>query len=333
MVAIGYTLMTEQRGPRDLVADGVEAERVGFDFAVSSDHYFPWLKEQGHAPYAWAVLGAVAAITERIGLMTYVTCPTFRYHPAVVAQKAATLSQLAGGRFLLGLGSGENLNEHVVGRGWPSVNVRHEMFGEALVIIRELLDGSEVSFVGEHFRLDSARLWDLPEEQLPLGVAVSGAQSIGLFAESADAMIAVQPEKGLVKSFDAVVGRGRPKIGQQPICWDPDEQEAVRRAHEQFRWFGGGWKVNAELPGPAGFAAATQFVRPEDVASAIPCGPDTAKHVDALRPWAEAGFSHVALVQIGGDSQPAFLEYARDELLPALRDEYGKAPDHWLTAA
>jgi G6PDH family F420-dependent oxidoreductase len=333
MVAIGYTLMTEQRDPRNLVTDASVAERAGFDFAVCSDHYSPWLHEQGHAPYAWAVLGAVAANTEHIGLMSFVTCPTFRYHPAVVAQRAATVSLLADGRFLLGLGAGENLNEHVVGQGWPPVNVRHEMFGEALIIIRQLLDGESVSFVGEHYRTDSARLFDLPETRLPLGVAVSGTQGVGLFGPSADAMIAVQPERGLVRHFDAVTATDLPKIGQQPICWDPDRDEAVRRAHAQFRWFGGGWKVNAELPGPEAFAAATQFVRPEDVAEAIPCGPDTEAHVAALRPWAEAGFSDVALVQVGGDSQPAFLEYARDELLPALRSEYGGAPEHWLTAA
>jgi G6PDH family F420-dependent oxidoreductase len=333
MVAMGYTLMTEQRGPKGLVADAVGAERAGFDFAVSSDHYFPWLEEQGHAPYAWSVLGAVAASTERIGLMTYVTCPIMRYHPAVVAQKAATLSLLADGRFLLGLGSGENLNEHVVGQGWPPVNVRHEMFGEAVTIIRALLDGTDVNFAGDHFRVDSARLYDLPESRVPIGVAVSGAQSIGLFAADADAMIAVQPERDLVDRFDAATSKRVPKIGQQPICWDPDRDEAVRRAHEQFRWFAGGWKVNAELPGPSGFAAATQFVRPEDVAGSISCGPDTKQHVEALRPWAEAGFSHVALVQIGGETQPEFLDYAREELLPELRGEYGDAPEHWLDAA
>jgi G6PDH family F420-dependent oxidoreductase len=333
MVALGYTLMTEQRAAKGLVTDAVGAECAGFDFAVSSDHYFPWLEEQGHAPYAWSVLGAVAASTERIGLMTYVTCPIMRYHPAVVAQKAATTAQLADGRFLLGLGSGENLNEHVVGQGWPSVNVRHEMFGEALTIIRELLDGRQLNFVGDHFRVDSARLFDLPDAPLPIGVAVSGAQSIGLFAEYADAMIAVQPERGLVASFDAASAKRVPKIGQQPICWDPDREEAVRRAHAQFRWFSGGWQVNAELPGPAGFAAATQFVGPEDVAESISCGPDTAQHVKALRPWVDAGFSHVALVQIGGESQPEFLDYARDELLPALRREYGEGPEDWLATA
>ncbi|WP_037076151.1 TIGR03557 family F420-dependent LLM class oxidoreductase [Pseudonocardia spinosispora] len=331
-MAVGYTLMTEQRGPKGLVADAVGAENAGFDFAVSSDHFSPWLAEQGHAPYAWSVLGAVAASTTRIGLMTYVTCPIIRYHPAVVAQKAATVSLLSDDRFLLGLGAGESLNEHVVGRGWPPVNVRHEMLAESITIIRDLLDGKDVNFAGDHYRVDSARLYDLPATRLPIGVAVSGAQSIERFAPVSDAMIAVEPNAELVTGFDAATSRTVPKIGQQPICWDPDRDEAVRRAHEQFRWFAGGWKVNAELPGPAGFAAATQFVRPEDVAESIPCGPDTAEFVKALRPWADAGYSHVALVQVGGDTQPEFLDYARAELLPALRREYGDAPENWLAA-
>jgi alkanesulfonate monooxygenase SsuD/methylene tetrahydromethanopterin reductase-like flavin-dependent oxidoreductase (luciferase family) len=281
MVAFGYTLMTEQRGPRELVSDAVAAEQAGFDFEVISDHYFPWLDAQGHAPNAWAVLGAVATATRQVPLMTYVTCPIMRYHPAVVAQQAATVALLAGeNRFVLGLGAGENLNEHVVGRGWPPANVRHEMLGEAVTIIRELLGGGYVNVAGEHFRVDSAKLWDLPEQRVPVAVAVSGEQSVEAFG-----------------------------------------------AHEQFRWFGGGWKVNAELPGPAGFAAASQFVRPDDVAEAIPCGPDVKAHVEAVRPFVEAGFTHVALVQIGGETQSDFLALAASELLPALRAEYGPAGD------
>lgn len=333
MVAFGYTLLTEQRGPRDLVDDAVSAERAGFDFEVISDHYFPWLDEMGHSPYCWSVLGAVAHATERVGLMTYVTCPIMRYHPAVVAQKAATVALLAGeNRFTLGLGAGENLNEHVVGRGWPPVNVRHEMLLEAVTIIRQLLAGGYVNFVGEHFRVDSARLWDRPGGGVPLGVAVSGVQSIELFAPVADAMIAVQPERGLVTRFDDAAGRHLPKIGQQPISWGADEQEAAQRAHEQFRWFAGGWKVNAELPGPSAFAAATSMVRPSDVATAIPCGPDAKAYVEAVRPFVDAGYSHVALAQIGGDTQPEFLDFAAAELLPALRAEYDGAGEDAIRA-
>jgi G6PDH family F420-dependent oxidoreductase len=318
---IGYTLMTEQAGPNDLVSHAAGAERAGFDFEVMSDHYSPWLAEQGHAPYAWSVLGAVTQVTERAELMTYVTCPIMRYHPAVVAQKAATVQALSGGRFTLGLGAGENLNEHVVGRGWPPANVRHDMLAEALQIIGGLFDGGHFDYAGEHFRVDSAKLWDLPEKRTPIGVAVSGSQSVTRFAPVADAMIATEPKAELTREWDAVrPGPAARKIGQLPVSWGPDRDAAVKRAHEQFRWFAGGWKVNAELPGPAGFAGATQFVREDDVAGSIACGPDVEPIVASVREFEKAGFTDVALVQIGGDQQEAFLDFAEKELLPALRE-------------
>ncbi len=321
MTNYGYTLMTEQAGPRELVRFAAEAERAGFDFEVMSDHYFPWLDEQGHAGYAWSMLGAVTQVTERVELMTYVTCPIMRYHPAVVAQKAATVALLSDGRFTLGLGSGENLNEHVIGAGWPPANVRHQMFGEAVEIISSLLDGGYVSYAGQHFRVDSAKVWDLPESKVPIGVAVSGDQSIEKFAPLADHLIAVEPKAELVQKWDeATSGTTGRKIGQIPICWDTDRDRAVARAHEQFRWFAGGWKVNAELPGPAGFAGATQFVRPADVADSIPCGDDVSAIVEAVGAFTEAGFTDVALVQIGDENQEEFLGFAEKALLPALRD-------------
>jgi G6PDH family F420-dependent oxidoreductase len=316
----GYTLMTEQSGPRDIVRYAAAGERAGFDFEVMSDHCSPWLVEQGHAAYAWSMLGAVTQVTDRVELMTYVTCPLMRYHPVVVAQKAATIGLLSDGRFTLGLGAGENLNEHVVGRGWPPVNVRHEMFEEAVGIISRLFDGGYVSYAGCHYLVDSAKVWDLPDTRVPIGVAVSGEQSVKRFAPLADHLIAVEPEADLVATWDAAVG-GRPsrKIGQVPICWDTDRAHAVERAHQQFRWFGGGWKVNAELPGPSGFEGATQFVRPEDVAGSIPCGPDVQAIVDAVGAFTRAGFTDVALVQIGDENQEDFLRFAEQELLPALR--------------
>ncbi|RKE17385.1 TIGR03557 family F420-dependent LLM class oxidoreductase [Streptomyces sp. TLI_171] len=316
---IGYTLMTEQRGPRDLVADAIGAERAGFDFAVISDHYFPWLDEQGHAPNAWAVLGAAAQATSRLPLMTYVTCPTFRYHPVVVAQQAATVQLLSGGRFRLGLGSGENLNEHVVGRGWPPVAVRQEMLAEAVEIIRALFAGGYVTRSGRHFQVAGAKLWDLPDPPPPIGVAVSGPVSCALAGRLADLAIAVEPERELLAAFEAAGGAGKPAVGQLPVCFDPDREAAVARAHQQFRWFGGGWKVNAELPGTAGFAAAGRFVRPEDVAETVPCGDRVDDFVAAVRPYLDAGFDELALIQVGGDSQPAFLHWAEQRLLPALR--------------
>ncbi|MCW2808706.1 MAG: Coenzyme F420-dependent N5,N10-methylene tetrahydromethanopterin reductase-related flavin-dependent [Marmoricola sp.] len=324
MTSFGYTLMTEQSGPRELVEYAVSAEQVGFDFEVMSDHYFPWLASQGHAPYAWSVLGAVAHATSHVGLMTYVTCPTIRYHPAVVAQKAATVQLLAEGRFTLGLGTGENLNEHVVGQGWPALQDRQAMLREAIEIIRALHTGELVDHRGEFFQVDSARIWDLPEHPVEIGVAIGGDRAIAEFAPLADHLIATEPDADLVEDWNAT--DGAPKIGdraravgQVPICWDPDKDAAVQRAHEQFRWFAGGWSVNADLPTTAGFAGATQYVRPEDVAASIPCGPDLDAIVESVRPFWDAGHTDVALVQIGGDTQERFLAGAAGPLLEKLR--------------
>lgn len=321
---LGYTLMTEQAGPKDLVAHAVGAEEAGVDFAVSSDHFFPWLDEMGHSPNAWVTLGAAAQATSRIGLMTYVTCPIMRYRPAVVAQQAATLQLLSDGRFTLGLGAGENLNEHVIGEGWPPVAVRHEMFAEAVHVIRELL-GSDgyTTFHGDYYSVDGGRIWDRPEGGVPIGIAASGEQSVRLAGEHADVLIATDPEAALVEGFEAAGGAGKPKVGQLPISYDTDRDAAVRRAHETFRWFGLGWKVNADLPGTAGFAAASQFVRPEDVAASIPCGDDVDAVLEAATAYADAGFTHLALVQIGGDQQRPFLDWTRRTLLPAWREAFG----------
>ncbi len=324
MTNFGYTLMTEQSGPKDLVQWAVRAERSGFDFAVSSDHYSPWLKEQGHAPYAWTVLGAVAYATERMELMTYVTCPTMRYHPAVVAQKAATLQLLADGRFTLGLGSGENLNEHVVGEGWPGVDTRQSMLAEAIEIIRELHTGELVTFRGDHFDVDSARIWDLPDSPVEIGVAVGGEKAVARFGPLADHLIATEPDADLVSAWNSrsgapEIGRAARAIGQIPISWDPDADTARTRAHEQFRWFAGGWAVNSDLPTPHGFHGASQFVRPEDVEETIPCGPDLDAIVDAVKPYWEAGFTDIALVQVGGDAQQRFFDEAAEPLLEKLR--------------
>jgi G6PDH family F420-dependent oxidoreductase len=320
MTTFGYTLMGEQCGPRQLVDDAVAAEAAGFDFAVMSDHYFPWLEAQGHAPNAWVTLGAVAQATSTLDLMTYVTCPTMRYHPVVVAQQAATLGVLSDGRFTLGLGAGENLNEHVVGGGWPPADVRHEKLAEAVEIIRELFDGDMVDRRGEHYEVRSAKLWDLPERPVPIGIACSGGQSALLAGRLGDLAIATEPKSDVLDAFAAAGGAGKPAVGQLPLSFDRDRDAAVARAHEQFRWFGLGWKVNSELPGPASFEQATSFVTSDDVASSIPCGDDVGAVVDAVRPYLEAGFTSVALVAIGADTQREFLRWSAGELLPALRE-------------
>ena len=325
MTNFGYTLMTEQSGPKDLVRHAVSAEECGFDFEVCSDHFSPWLASQGHAPNAWAVLGAVAHATDQVDLYSYVTCPTMRYHPAIVAQQAATVQILSDGRFTLGLGSGENLNEHVVGKGWPTILRRQDMLREAIKVIRELLGGQPVNWRGDYFQVDCARLWDLPDVPVGIAVAMGGSKAVDKFANLADHLVAVEPDGGLVDAWraarpaanGATVGR---VVGQIPVCWDPDRDVAVERAHDQFRWFAGGWEVNADLPTPAGFAGATESVRPEDLAQSIPCGPDLDAIVDAVRPYWTAGFTDVALVQIGGETQDLFLKEAAEPLLKALRD-------------
>jgi G6PDH family F420-dependent oxidoreductase len=319
MTRFGYTLMTEQSGPKDLVRYAVAAERLGFDFEVSSDHYSPWLVSQGHAPYAWSVLGAVAQATERVDLATYITCPTVRYHPAVVAQKAATMSLLSDGRFLLGLGSGENLNEHITGEGWPPVDQRQDMLEEAVQIIRELFTGDLVTWEGNYFRVDSARLWDVPEGGVPIGMAVSGEKSMERLAPHGDHLIAIEPDAEVVQQWRSLKGDGPRVIGQVPICWDPDRDAAIERAHDQFRWFAGGFQVNADLPTPAGFSGASKFVRPEDVAEAIACGPDLDELAESVRPFLDAGFTDIALVQVGDEKQDEFLERAAGPLLEKLQ--------------
>lgn len=320
MTQFGYTAMGEQTPARQLITDLVAAEAAGFDFSVTSDHYFPWLEEQGHSPNAWAVLGAAAQATERLPLMTFVTCPTFRYHPAVVAQQAATVGVLSGGRFTLGLGAGENLNEHITEVGWPAARVRHERLEEAVEIIRQLFAGEYVSYQGRHFQVERAKLYDLPDQAPPVGIAVSGPDSIRLAADHADAMITVEPDGDLVRRFGKQGGAGKPVYGQLAVCYGRDEKAARRRARELWRWALPGWHVMAELPDPRSFDAASQHVTEDDIAALVPCGPDTGQYVKAVREYVQAGFTHVALVQVGAEHQHDFIDWSARELLPALRE-------------
>jgi G6PDH family F420-dependent oxidoreductase len=317
-VRIGYTLASEQSGPRALVEHAARAEEIGFDMVAITDHYSPWLAEQGHSPYAWSVLGALCQVTQHVELMTFVTCPTVRYHPAVVAQKAATTQLLSGHRFTLGLGSGENLNEHVVGQGWPPVRDRHLKLVEAMEIINLLFDGDYVNYVGKHFSVDSAKLWDLPEVRVPTAVAVGGPKSVERFAPLADTMVNTVPDAELVRLWDQARPSSR-KIAQLAVCWDTDHDRAVDRVHEQFRWVLGGWKVNTEIVGPAEFAEATRDVTPGQVAEIIPCGPDIDRIVTVVDAYRAAGFTDLTILQVGGDQQAAFLDLMEHELLDALR--------------
>jgi G6PDH family F420-dependent oxidoreductase len=318
MTAYGYTLMTEEHGPRELVDIARRGEELGFDFLVSSDHYHPWVPEQQHSPYAWAVLGAVAAVTERVGLATMVTCPTVRYHPAVVAQKAATLGVLSGGRFSLGVGAGERLNEHVVGRGWPSADQRHAMLSEALEIIDLLWQGGYQSYRGEWFDVEDARVFDLPDEPVPVFVAASGRQSAELAGRSGHGLVATEPDRSLVETFRKSGGDGKQTWSQIPVCWGEDAGAALDTAHRQFRWAALGWKTRAELPNPVNFDDASATVRPDDLAGTIPHGPDPEPYVEAAREYADAGYEQIAFLQVG-DDQEGFFRFWESELRGRLQ--------------
>lgn len=317
MIQLGYKLMSEEHGPNELVRNAAGAEQAGFDFAAMSDHFSPWLEEQGHAPLAWPVLGAVANATRRMGLMTAVTCPIMRYHPAIVAQGAATLGVLSGGRFTLGLGAGERLNEHVVGAGWPGLQERHDRLEEALDIIQGLLAGVLTNYRGSHFRLDDARLFDRPDIKVPVAVAAGGPSAARIAGRKADALIATEPRPDLVEAFASAGGSG-PRYAEVALCYAEREAEARATAHKYFRWSLAGWPVLAELADTTGFDAASRHVSPEAVAGAISCGPSPEQHLQAITRYIEAGFDHIVLVQIGPD-QRAFLEFFERELAPGLR--------------
>ncbi|GID29707.1 TIGR03557 family F420-dependent LLM class oxidoreductase [Paractinoplanes brasiliensis] len=309
---LGYKLAAEAFGPKELIRQAVRAEQAGFDFVEISDHYHPWLDVQGHSPFAWNVLSAIATRTDRLGLATGVTCPTVRYHPAIVAQAAATLAIISDDRFTLGVGAGERLNEHVVGQGFPSVRGRHERLVEALDIINLLWQGGYQSYEGRHLQLEDARVFDLPEKLPVIAVAAGGKQAAELAATHGTGLFATEPRADLVETFTAAGGTG-PKYAEASVAWAPSAEEAVKAAHETTRWAVTGWKVMAELPNPVNFEAASATVRPEDIAEQFAVGPDPEPYVEMVREYTGAGFDHVVLMNAGPDPD-GFLDFFEKEL-------------------
>ena len=313
---IGYKLASEGFGPKELVRQAQLAEDAGFDFVEISDHFHPWLDEQGHSPFAWTVLGVIAASTSTINLATGVTCPTVRYHPAIIAQAAATLGILSDDRFTLGIGSGERLNEHVVGRGFPAVAQRHEMLREALEIITLLWQGGYQSYEGKHLQLEDARVFDLPDTLPTIAIAASGGPSARLAAEFGGGLFATEPKSSIIEKYVEAGGAG-PRYAEVPLAWAPTVDEAVKAAHSTSRWAVTGWKVMSELPNPVNFEAASTTVREDDILEQFACGPDADVHLTAIQEYADAGFDHLVLQNAGPDPD-GFIKFYRRELASEL---------------
>jgi coenzyme F420-dependent glucose-6-phosphate dehydrogenase len=319
MVELGFTLSAEEREPSDLVRLAGDAERAGFSFATISDHFHPWTSTQGNSPFVWSVLGGIASTTERIRVGTAVTCPLIRIHPAIVAQAAATVAAMMPGRFFLGLGTGENLNEHVTGARWPSASERRDMLEEAIAVIRELWKGEIVDHRGRWYHIVDAQLFTTPDKSPPIYVAAGGPLAAGLAARLSDGLIATSPDRQLLESFDREGGRDKPRFAQVTVCWAADERTAVETA---MRW----WptaalkgELSQELSLPRHFEQAASTVTEEQLTEAIVCGPDAERHVEAIRKYVDAGYDHVFVHQVGPDQSGGLAFYA-EQVLPRFAE-------------
>ena len=308
---LGYFLSSEEWGPNDIVRLARRAEEAGFHSLWISDHYHPWIDEQGHSPFVWSAIGAIAEATSAMGVTTAVTCPTLRIHPAVIAHAAATCGVLLDGRFQLGVGSGEALNEHIFGDAWPQADERLEMLEEAVEVIRLLWQGGSQSHRGRHYRVENARLYDLPDEPPPILVSGFGTKSVKLAARIGDGYVTTMPDADLIKLYRDEGGKGPVQAGTK-VCFGADEAEARKTAHRLW--------PNEQLPGelaqvlpvPAHFEQATSLVTEDMVAESVPCGPDLDRHVQALEEYAEAGTDELFVQQIGPNQDEFFDTWARD---------------------
>ncbi|HZA60539.1 MAG TPA: TIGR03557 family F420-dependent LLM class oxidoreductase [Actinomycetota bacterium] len=317
MVRLGYTLSSEEHPPNDLVRYAVQAEEKGFDFAMISDHYHPWVDRQGHSPFVWSVIGGVAQATSRLELGTGVTCPIIRIHPAILAQAATTAEAMMPGRFRFGVGTGENLNEHVVAERWPSADERLDMLEEAIEAIRQLWEGGMQSFHGTYFHIEDARIYTLPEQLPPILVAAKGKGALELAGRLGDGLIGVTPDRDMLEEFERAGGHGKPRFGQIHVCWAETDAEARRTAHAWWPNAAIEGELGVELPAPRHFEQAAAMVTEDDVAGRVVCGPDPERHLEEIRTFADAGYDHVYVHQIGPD-QDAFFRFYEREVLPKL---------------
>ena len=317
MTKIGYALSSEEHGPGDLVSIAQRAEEAGFDFLMISDHYHPWTDRQGHSPFVWSVLGAISRATDRIPIGTAVTCPTMRVHPAIVAQAAATVSAMMPGRFWLGVGTGENLNEHILGERWPAADERLAMLEEAIDVIRALWSGEETTHRGPYYRVEDARVYEVDGSVPPLFVAAKGKKARELAARN-DGLISTVPDAEVVRGFSEAGGAGKPKIGMLHVCYDASEEKARRIAREWWPNSALPGEIGVELPLPRHFEQAAELVSEDDVCKELTCGPDPEQHLEAFASYIEAGYDHVYVHQIGPDQESFFTFYER-QILPKLR--------------
>ena len=314
MTELGFALSSEDHRPHELVRQAVLAERAGFSFCMISDHYHPWVDAQGESPFVWTTLGGIAHATEKIRVGTGVTCPLIRQHPGLVAQAAATVAAMMPGRLFLGVGTGENLNEHVFGARWPLPDERLEMLEEAVEVMRLLWRGGEQTHRGKHYTVDHARVYTLPERPVEVYVAASKPNAAELAKKIGDGFISTAPDEDLVKAFGA---NGKPRIGMMHCAYDTDEKKGLERATKLWPNLALEGPLGQELATPSDFQEAAAMVDEEDVAESTPHGPDPEPYLDMIGKYADAGFTHVYLHQIG-DNQDEFAEFAANELMPKL---------------
>jgi len=313
MTELGFALSSEDHPPNELVRQAALAERSGFTFCLISDHYHPWVDAQGHSPFVWSTLGGIAQATEKIRVGTGVTCPLIRQHPALVAQAAATVAAMMPGRFFLGVGTGENLNEHVLGDRWPLPDERLEMLEEAVDVMRLLWQGGEQTHRGKHYTVDHARVYTLPDEPIKVYVAASKPNAAELAQKIGDGLISTAPDEDVVSAF----GNGKPRIGMMHCAYDVDAKKGLERATKEWPNLALQGPLGQELATPSDFEEAAAMVDVDDVAESTPHGPDPKPYLDMIGKYADAGFTHVYIHQIG-DNQDEFAEFAARELMPRL---------------
>lgn len=316
MPKFGLMLSSEEHTPRELIDLAVRAEDAGFDYLAISDHFHPWTSQQGQSPFVWSILGGIAASTESIEVGTTVTCPTIRTHPAIIAQAAATTAAMMPGRFYLGLGSGENLNEHITGEPWPAPPTRVAMLEEAIEIIRELWEGEEVNHDGLYYTVNRARLFTLPQAPPPIYIAAAAPVSIRLAADN-DGLVTTDADPEIIATFEEAGGRNKARLVQIGFCWDPNAEEALEIVHRQWPISAMSWAIKSDLATPDSFEAVAELVTKDDIAKNVPTGDNPDFIVNAAKEGIDAGFDHVTLHQIG-PKVADFIDLFRTEVGPAL---------------